>query len=88
MLGTASFIGSLWKHHCVTVGIRNLAIKILPRFGRRILESPVTVGDRLLHSQHITSLLDSVRDATLMLCGKACVFSRKDLTCLGDETGK
>ena len=52
------------------------------------MESPVSVGDRLLHSQHVTSLLDSVRDATLMLCGKACVFSRKNLSCLGDETGK
>ena len=42
----------------------------------------------LLHSQHVTSLLDAVRDATLMLCGKACVFTRKNLASLGDETGK
>ena len=53
-----------------------------------MFESPVFIGDRLLHSQHVSSLLDSVRYATLMLCGKACVFSWKDLTCLGDETGK
>lgn len=52
------------------------------------MKSPVSVGDLLLHSQHVTSLFDTVRDATLMFCGKPRIFPRKDLTCLGNETGK
>ena len=52
------------------------------------MKSPVSVGDLLLHSKHVTSLFDTVRDATLMFCGKPRIFPRKDLTCLGNETGK
>ena len=52
-------------------------------FGKSCISS-----DRLLHSQHVTSLLDTVRDATLMLGGKPRVFSRKDFTRLSDETRK
>ena len=49
---------------------------------------PAAAAEFLLHSQHITSLLDAVRDTALMLCGKSCVFARKNLACLCDETGK
>ena len=46
------------------------------------------VAERLLHSQHVTSLLDAVRDAALMLGGKSCYFTRKNLAGLSNETGK
>ena len=42
----------------------------------------------LLHREHVTSLLDAVRDATLMLCGKASDFTRQYFSSFCDETGK
>lgn len=42
----------------------------------------------LLHCQHVTRLLDAIRDAALMFCRKASYLARKDFTCFGDETGK
>jgi len=48
------------------------------------------VGARagLLHRQHVTSLLNTVRNATLMLCRKTGLFARKNLACFGNEAGE
>ena len=53
------------------------------------LQRPVGIcASRLLHCQHVTSLLDAVRDAALVLGGKSCVLARKNLACLCNKTGK